>query len=547
MLDFSDIRRDYEHARENYSLVVPEQFNFAFDVIDAKTAVAPEQTAIVAVSRDGNEVRQISYQWLTQSSNKFANALELLGLTAGDFAAVVMPRLPAWYTVMFACMKLGVISMPGTSLLTGKDIAYRVQKSGAKAVIVGEEHCALIDEISDSCPSLTTFIVIGEAREGWFSLDSLCDAVDDQFERDARPRNDAEDIMMAYFTSGTTSMPKLVPRSYAYGLAQVATGLFWMDLQPDDLHWTLTDTGWSKAAWGMLFPQFLLGTPFVLYDGRGAFDAELHLRLIKQLGVTTFCAPPTVYRLFANMDLSGYELTGLRRSFGAGEPLNPEAIRNWEKHTGSIIADGYGQTETVNIVSNFPDVPVRFGSMGKPVPGFDVDVINDEGERLADDEIGHIAVRITEQWPPGLFHGYFTGKGKALDTRSFKNGWYYTGDTATRDADGYLWFIGRADDLITSAGYRISPFEVESTLIEHKAVVESAVIAKPDEVRGEIVCAFVVLAEGFTGNDELVKTIQDFCKKQSAPFKYPREINFVESLPKTISGKIRRVELREAI
>ncbi len=547
MLDFSGIRRDYEYANENYSLEVPKQFNFAFDVIDVKTAVAPQQTAIVAVSGDGKDVQPVSYQWLTDSSNQLANAIAALGLTVGDFAAVVIPRIPAWYTVMFACMKLGVVSMPGTSLLTGKDIAYRVQKSEAKAVIVGEEHCELIDAVRDSCPSLTTFIVVGEAREGWLSLDELCAEASEHFDRDARPRNDAEDTMMAYFTSGTTSMPKLVPRSYAYGLAQVATGLFWMDLQPDDLHWTLTDTGWSKAAWGMLFPQFLLGTAFVLYDGRGAFDADLHLNLIKELGVTTFCAPPTVYRLFANMDLSGYELNGLRRSFGAGEPLNPEAIRHWQTHTGTIIADGYGQTETVNIVANFPDVPVRFGSMGKPVPGFDVDVIDDDGKRLADDEIGHIAVRITEQWPPGLFHGYFTSKGQALNTSAFRNGWYYTGDTATRDADGYLWFVGRADDLITSAGYRISPFEVESTLIEHELVIESAVIAKPDEVRGEIVCAFVVLAEGVEGDDELVKTIQDFCKKQSAPFKYPREIRFVASLPKTISGKIRRVELRESL
>ena len=547
MLDFSGIRRDYEYANENYSLEVPKQFNFAFDVIDVKTAVAPQQTAIVAVSGDGKDVQPVSYQWLTDSSNQLANAIAALGLTVGDFAAVVIPRIPAWYTVMFACMKLGVVSMPGTSLLTGKDIAYRVQKSEAKAVIVGEEHCELIDAVRDSCPSLTTFIVVGEAREGWLSLDELCAEASEHFDRDARPRNDAEDTMMAYFTSGTTSMPKLVLRSYAYGLAQVATGLFWMDLQPDDLHWTLTDTGWSKAAWGMLFPQFLLGTAFVLYDGRGAFDADLHLNLIKELGVTTFCAPPTVYRLFANMDLSGYELSGLRRSFGAGEPLNPEAIRHWQTHTGTIIADGYGQTETVNIVANFPDVPVRFGSMGKPVPGFDVDVIDDDGKRLADDEIGHIAVRITEQWPPGLFHGYFTSKGQALNTSAFRNGWYYTGDTATRDADGYLWFVGRADDLITSAGYRISPFEVESTLIEHESVIESAVIAKPDEVRGEIVCAFVVLAEGVEGDDELVKTIQDFCKKQSAPFKYPREIRFVASLPKTISGKIRRVELRESL
>ena len=292
----------------------------------------------------------------------------------------------------------------------------------------------------------------------------------------------------------------------------------------------------------MLFPQFLTGVAVVLYDGVG-FDAELHLNLIKKLNVTTFCAPPTIYRLFAQMDLSAYDLSSIRRSLGAGEPLNPEVIRYWEKQTGTTIADGYGQTETINIVANFPDQPVKFGSMGQPVPGFDVNIVDDAGTVLPTGEVGHIAVRLTDPWPPGLFAGYYTGGD--LDKAAFRNGWYYTGDTATRDEDGYFWFVGRADDLISSAGYRISPFEVESALLEHAAIAESAVIGEPDETRGQLVVAYIILAADHEASDALAIEIQNFCKANTAPYKYPRKIHFVTELPKTISGKIRRVELRD--
>jgi acetyl-CoA synthetase len=279
-----------------------------------------------------------------------------------------------------------------------------------------------------------------------------------------------------------------------------------------------------------------------LYDGEG-FDAELHLEIMEKHKVTTFCAPPTIYRILAQTDKSGYDLSSLRHCVGAGEPLNPEAMRSWKKATGCDIHDGYGQTETVNIVANFPGMEIRPGSMGKPVPGFDVDVIDDDGKVLADNEVGHIAVRITTPYPPGLFHGYF--QDEQATAGSFRHGWYYTGDTATRDPDGYIWFVGRSDDIITSSGYRISPFEVESVLIEHEAVAESAVVAKPDATRGEIVMAYITLAPGFEPSDELASAIQEFVKNQTAPYKYPRRIEFRDTLPKTISGKIRRVELRE--
>jgi len=542
MLDFSAIDRTYETARKTYKLEIPAEFNFAFDVIDVR-ARDKDKPALLAINEAG-ETRTVRYSDIARQSGQFANALKRLGLAKGDFAAVVIGRIPQWYAVLFGCMKLGVVSMPGTNLLTAKDIAYRVQQSGAKAVIVTAEHCEKVEAVRDECPTLEHLIVVGEERDGWLAFDALCAAESEQVDRAAVGPFKSTDMMMAYFTSGTTALPKMVPRDYGYALAHAATGLFWMDLQESDVHWTLTDTGWAKAAWGMLFPQLLLGATIVLYDAKG-FDVEAHLNLIGQRKVTTFCAPPTVYRLFAQQDLSGYDLSSLRRCMGAGEPLNPEVIRYWAEHTGSVIADGYGQTETINIVANYPGVETRYGSMGKPVPGFDIDIADDEGKRLPPDEVGHIAIRTEGEggWPPGLFDGYLKADG-GIDRDAFRNGWYYTGDTARKDADGYLWFVGRADDLISSAGYRISPFEVESALLEHPAVMESAVIGHPDPTRGQVVKAFIILAAGRNGSPELAAEIQDFCKNLTAPYKYPRIVEFVSELPKTISGKIRRVELR---
>ncbi len=542
LIDYSHIDRNYETARKAYTPEIPDAFNFAFDVVDVRAKQA-DKDALIWVDADSGNTTRVTYSELAVRSAKIAKALMQLGMQRGDAACVVIGRQPAWHQVLLGCMKAGVISMPGTNLLTAKDIAYRINQAGAKAVLVSPEHCQKIDQIISECPTLKHLIVVDDnPTDQWLSLDALCNEQSgDLNATDVAPFS-STDTMLIYFTSGTTAMPKMVPRDFGYALAHAATGLFWMDLHESDIHWTLTDTGWAKAAWGMLFPQMLLGVTTVLYDAPG-MDVKAHLELIKSLGVTTFCAPPTVYRLFAQEDLSKYDLSSLRRCLGAGEPLNPEVIRYWEQHTGTTIADGYGQTETINIVGNFPDVETRFGSMGKPVPGFDVDVIDDDGKVLADDEVGHIAVRTDGQWPAGLFHGYL--KDNDLITDSFKNGWYYTGDTASRDKDGYLWFVGRSDDLISSAGYRISPFEVESALLEHKQVAESAVIGVPDETRGQLVKAFIVLSADATPSDDLSEEIQTFCKELTAPYKYPRIIEFVDSLPKTISGKIRRVELRD--
>jgi len=532
---------NYDEVKSSFELKTPDNYNFAFDVID-KQANEADKLACITVDATAENIKRYQFSDISEMSNKVANGLADVGIKKGELAFVMIPRIIEWYGIMLGCCKLGVVTMPGTNLLTSKDIEYRINRSKATVAIVSAENAERVDEIKNNCPSLERLIVIGDERDGWLTYQQLINGQSDALDRSQLPESKASDLMIVYFTSGTTGMPKMVPRDNAYAHAHTITGKFWLDLTQDDIHWTLSDTGWAKAAWGMLFAPWQMGAAMVLFNGTG-FDAELHLKMIEQLGVTTFCAPPTVYRVFAQMDLAQYELSSIRHAVGAGEPLNPEVIKVWKGATGSDIYDGYGQTETINIVANYPCLPVRPGSMGKPVPGVDVQIIDEDGQPVAIDTVGHIAVRITEPLQPGMFPGYW--QDDAATKKCFKNGWYHTGDTGTVDAEGYFWFVGRSDDIITSSGYRISPFEVESSLLEHPAVLESAAIGKPDEARGEIVKAFIILAEGYKASDELTKEIQDFMKKQTAPYKYPREIQYVESLPKTISGKIRRIELRQ--
>ena len=532
---------DYASVHADFSFSVPESFNFAFDVVDRRAHEA-DKTAIIAINRSAEEQRLYRYSDLERESNRFANALLQMGIQKGDAVLVVLPRVIAWYVVILGCTKIGAIAMPGTNQLKAKDLAYRIHRSDAKLAVVTHSHATAIESIHEDCPSLQYRMLVGEQRPGWLHFESLCEKAGDTLDRSSIPATRSDETMLIYFTSGTTSMPKMVARDHAYALAHGITARFWQDLKESDIHWTLTDTGWAKAAWGLLYPPLLAGASIIVYDGEG-FDLQTHLKIIAQHRVTTFCAPPTIYRLMAKSDLSGADFSSLRHCFGAGEPLNPEAMRAWKLATGCDIYDGYGQTETINIVANFPGMPIRPGSMGKPCPGLIVDVIDDEGNVLPPNEVGHIAVKITDPYPPGLFRGYY--RDPETTARVFRHGWYYTGDTARRDEDGYIWFVGRSDDIISSSGYRISPFEVESTLIEHPAVAEAAVIGKPDDMRGEIVKAFITLSKGYEPSESLALEIQNFVKEQTAPYKYPREIEFRENLPKTISGKIRRVALRE--
>jgi len=530
----------------NTSIELPEHFNFGFDVIDyaAQYNNKPAYLEVAAPDASGRcALHEHTFSDLRASSNRAANALRLSGVQRGEFAVVMLPRVPAWYDIVIGCIKLGVVSMPGTNLLTARDLEYRINKSQASTVIVATEHTDKIDSIRDKCPTLKHFFVVGEAKSGWTDYAALLPESSAELLPEELGASRSSDLMMAYFTSGTTANPKLVPRDHSYALAHTITGAFWLNQTAQDIHWTLSDTGWAKAAWGLLFGPWLFNSCVVLFNGTG-FDADLHLRLIKELNVSTFCAPPTIFRMFAQMDLSQYDLSSIRHTIGAGEPLNPEVIRVWEAATGGAIYDGYGQTETVNIVANTPDRKVKPGSMGMATPGFDVQIVDDAGAIVANDTIGHIALRLTDPPPLGLFDGYYENA-STRNRDSFRHGWYYTGDTAKRDADGYIWFVGRSDDVISSAGYRISPFEVESALLEHTAVAESAVVAKPDDLRGHIVKAYVVLVEGISVTDELTLELQNFVKQATAPYKYPREIEYRTALPKTISGKIRRVELRD--
>jgi acyl-coenzyme A synthetase/AMP-(fatty) acid ligase len=350
--------------------------------------------------------------------------------------------------------------------------------------------------------------------------------------------------MLLYFTSGTVAYPKMVLHTQAsLGIGHQVTARFWQDLKPTDLHWTVSDFGWAKAAWGKLFGQWALGAANFLWDVRGKPDFDLMLRLVGEHGITTFCAPPTVYRALVLLDLASYDWSRLRHCVSAGEPLNPEVIKVWQQATGLTIYDGYGQTETVNLLANYRCLEVRPGSMGKPTPGFDVVVVDDDGKVLGPGEEGHVAVRVRPERPVGLFTEYWRDPQATAD--AFRGDFYYTGDRAEVDEDGYFWFVGRSDDVILSAAYRIGPFEVESALVEHPAVAEAAVVGKPDPERGQVVKAFVVCAPGNQPSDELARELQEHCRTVTAPYKYPREVEFTDELPKTISGKIRRVELRE--
>jgi acyl-coenzyme A synthetase/AMP-(fatty) acid ligase len=534
---------DYEAARREFRLEVPPVFNAARDIVDARAAAEPGKTAVVAVDPSGEHARRVSFADLAHVSDRAANFLAAHGVRKGDRVFVMLPRVPAWHEVLLGCVKLGAIPMPGTTLLTANDIEYRVTKAEASVAVTDDDGLLRVAEAAERCPSLTTLITIGDdVPDGWLGWRAGLDVSADT-SPDVEPTL-ADDPLLIYFTSGTTGYPKMVLHTHAsYGIGHEITARFWQDLGPDDLHWTVSDTGWAKAAWGKLFGQWRMGAAVFLWDLRGKPNFERMLRTIGEHGVTTFCAPPTVFRAFVQLDLAGFDLRSLRHVVSAGEPLNPEVIERWRAGTGLTIYDGYGQTETVNLVANYPCVPVREGSMGKPTPGFEIEITDDEGTPLGPGEEGHITVRVRPDRPVGLFKEYW--RDPAATAAAFAGDRYFTGDKAYADEDGYLWFVGRADDVITSSAYRIGPFEVESALLTHPSVVEAAVIGKPDPMRGEIVKAFVTLASGVEPSDDLVRELQAHCKKVTAPYKYPREIEFVPELPKTISGKIRRVELRE--
>ncbi|MBE3586398.1 AMP-binding protein [Desulfofundulus thermocisternus] len=529
---------DYEKTYAEFRWEKPEYFNFARDVID-KWAQDPAKLAMLWVDDEGNEVRKTFYEF-SVASRRAANVLREQGVKQGDVVVVILPRLIEWWEINLACLRMGAVVSPGTTQLTAKDIKYRLETAEAVCVITDNDVAPRVDEVIGECPTVKSRIIVGEPRQGWLNYREAVARASDNFTT-ANTRSDDNAIL--YFTSGTTGYPKMTVHTHAsYPLGHIITGKYWLDLRPDDLHWNLSDTGWAKAAWSSFFGPWNMGAAlFVHHSPR--FSPKKTLELLQKYPITTLCGAPTNYRMMVLEDLSQYKFTTLRHCVGAGEPLNPEVIEVWKKVTGLTIRDGYGQTETVLVCGNFPCIEPRFGSMGKPSPGFDVQVIDEEGNILPPNTEGDVAIRVKPERPVGLFKEYWKDPEKTASVH--RGDWYLTGDRAYKDEDGYLWFVGRADDVILTSGYRIGPFEVESALLEHPAVAESAVVSSPDEIRGEVVKAFVVLAPGYQPSDELVKELQEHVKKVTAPYKYPRKVEFVESLPKTISGKIRRVELRE--
>ncbi|MGX6448456.1 acyl-CoA synthetase [Patulibacter sp. S7RM1-6] len=540
--------RDYAEERRTFSVNVPDVYNPVIDIVEGWEAEDPDALALVSIGPTGETVAEQTAHDLAREARRCARALLDLGVAAGDPVFVMLPRVPAWYTVVLGAIRIGAVPMPGPNLLTPKDIAYRIAQADAVVAVTDAAGAEKIDAIDEELPSLRHRIAWtpGGGPAGWDDLDALLNAVgDDAADLPAEPTR-RDDPLLLYFTSGTVSHPKMVLHTQEYGLGHVATARFWHDLRPGDRHWTVTDTGWAKAAWGGLFGQWHERAT-VVQVALGRPDADTILGILERHRITSFCAPPTLYRLLVQADLSKHDLSTLRHCTSAGEPLNPEVIKVWKAGTGGLtVHDAYGQTETTVLVANYPGVEVRPGSMGLPVPGWEVDVLDEAGGRAPDGEVGSIGVRVDEgRRPLGLFAGYHRNPQATADR--FRDGWYLTGDKAARDADGYLWFEGRDDDVITSSAYRIGPFEVESALVEHPAVVEAAVVGKDDPDRTQIVTAFVILADGVEPSDALVRELQDHVKGLTAPYKYPRQISFVDELPKTVSGKIRRTELRELL
>jgi acyl-coenzyme A synthetase/AMP-(fatty) acid ligase len=523
---------DYATTYERFDWETPERFNFGRDVVDEWPEDRP---AMIWLGTSGEE-RRLTFGDFSRLSNRFANAASDMGVSRGDRVMVLLGKVPEWHAILTGLLKLGAIAIPCAPQLRAGDLKFRAEHSGSVAMISGPEGIGEVEKMRSGAPDLRHFVSVGEENEGWESFDDLMENASEDFTAEDTASEEGSFIL---YTSGTTKNPKGALHTHGYTHGKRMQALYWLDLQDGDRLWCTSGTGWAKSIWNVYLGPWSCGTEIFFHEG--GFDPAERLDLIKRYGITVLCQAPTEYRLLAKtQELENADLSRLRHAVSAGEPLNPPVIERWKELHGVTIYDGYGQTENTLLVGNFPGLEVRPGSMGKPSPGCDVRVIDGEGNECPPDEPGDIALasRI-----PCLFKEYWNQPDETEAV--FRDGYYLTGDRAYRDEDGYLWFVGRSDDVILSAGYRIGPFEVESILIEHQAVVESAVVPAPDEDRGSVVKAYVVLGKDYEPSDGLAREIQDFCKAQTAPYKYPRRIEFISELPKTTSGKIRRVELRQ--
>ena len=536
---------------QELEFIVPEHFNFAYDVVDAWAEEAPDKLALIWTS-DTEPERRMTFADLKRESDKVAGYLTSLGIGRGDFVMLILKRRLPFWTTMLALEKIGAVAIPATFLLTSHDIIYRCKSAEIKAIICCGDTDILekVAEAEPKCPYLEKLISIGPLVPDGFEDFEAGVATATPWER-GDWRNESEDPMLMYFTSGTSDEPKMVMHSHTYALSHLVTAAYWHQLTPDSIHFTYSDTGWGKAVWGKLYGQWIVGATVFVYDHEKFVPAEL-LALIGKYRITSFCAPPTIYRFLIKEHFNCFDLSSLKHVTTAGEALNPSVFEEFHRRTGLWIHEAFGQTETTLTLGTFPWVEPRPGSMGKPSPAYDIDILTPDGSSAKPGERGVIVIRTDRKRPIGLFLGYY--RNPKLTRKAWHDGIYYTGDVAWRDEDGYYWFEGRNDDLIKTSGYRVSPFEVESAVMGHPAVVECAVtgIPDPEEVRGTVVKATIVVASEYKpqlanelSRKALIKDIQTFVKNITAPYKYPRVIEFADALPKTISGKIRHVEIRE--
>lgn len=537
---YVDETRDEKGNVVDYQYKYPENFNFAYDVVDAIAEAEPGRRAMIWCNPCGEE-HVFTYGDLKRYSDKTANMLRAKGIGKGDMVMVVLKRhYQFWFTIL-ALHKLGAVIIPATFLLTKHDIVYRVNSASVKAVIcTGQgDVAAHFDESAPECPTLQTKLMVNGERDGWEDFMTEMEKAPESF---ARVPTLASDPMILYFSSGTTGNPKMALHPYTYALGHLATAKYWHNVDPEGIHFTIADTGWGKAVWGKLYGQMFMESCVFVYDFE-KFVASDILDKVSQYGVTSLCCPPTMFRFFLQEDVKSWDLSRLTYCTIAGEALSPDVFNKWYEATGIKLMEGFGQTETTLLIANLVGMEPKPGAMGKPIPQYDVMIVDEDGQPVQPGVTGEIVVKLDHGKPLGLFDCYYRDEKRTKE--AMHDGLYHTGDTAWMDEDGYYWYVGRTDDVIKSSGYRIGPFEIESVLAEHPAVLECAVTGVPDPLRGNVVKATIVLRPGFAASEELKKELQNHVKKETAPYKYPRVVEFVDELPKTVNGKIRRVEIRQ--
>ncbi len=535
----------YEDFKKNYTVTIPENFNFAYDVVDAWADEQPDKTALVWCNDEGDE-KIFSFNDMRLLSNRAANFFTAHGIKKGDVVLFLLKRRWHYWVCTLALEKIGAISIPATVQLTKKDVEYRCNSASVKMIVSVDEDYVMkvVESALPESKTVESKVVVGKSTEGWIDFDAELMKFSDEW---SRPKGveaaGGKDPMLMYFTSGTTGMPKIVLLDFIYPIGHIVTAHYWQRLGENGLHLTVAESGWAKCAWGKIYGQWICGVALFIYD-MDKFVPHKLLKMLEKYKVTSFCAPPTIYRFLIKEDLSAYDFSSVKMATTAGEPLNPEVFNQFKKATGLPIIEGFGQTESSVLCANFEWVDPKPGSMGKPSPIYDIDIVDENGQSCPTGVEGNIVIKsLDKMLPPGLFRCYHNDE--AATKKVWHGNVYDTGDVAWRDEDGYYWFVGRSDDVIKCSGYRIGPFEVESALLEHPSVIECAVTATPDPVRGQVVKATIVLSKGYLASPSLVKELQTYVKKVTAPYKYPRIIEFVDELPKTISGKIKRGEIRD--